>query len=62
MLLAEFDPVKDAVINPDMVIKAVPDFPETGQQGNDRPACLCACLADSAKRNNMKTTCACSMD
>lgn len=29
MLLAEFDPARDAVINPDMVIKEVPDFPET---------------------------------
>lgn len=28
MLPAEFDPAKDAVIDPDMVIKAVPDFPE----------------------------------
>ena len=29
MLLCEFDPVKDAVINPDILHHPIPDFPET---------------------------------
>lgn len=29
MLLTEFDPIREAVINPDMVFKKIPDFPET---------------------------------
>ncbi len=29
MLLNEFDPAREAVINPDIVFKPVPDFPET---------------------------------
>ena len=29
MLLEEFDPVREAVINPDMIYRPVPDFPET---------------------------------
>jgi len=29
VLLEEFDPVRDAVINPDMIISPMPDFPET---------------------------------
>lgn len=29
MLLTEFDPARDAVINPDMIFHKVPDFPET---------------------------------
>ena len=29
MLLTEFDPARDAVINPDMIHSKVPDFPET---------------------------------
>ena len=29
MLLEEFDPVRNAVINPDMIYHPVPDFPET---------------------------------
>ena len=29
MLLEEFDPVREAVINPDMLFHPVPDFPET---------------------------------
>ena len=27
MLLEEFDPVREAVINPDMIYQPVPDFP-----------------------------------
>ena len=29
MLLSEFDPLKEAVINPGMMFQAIPDFPET---------------------------------
>lgn len=29
MLLTDFDPEKHAVINPDMMFRKVPDFPET---------------------------------
>ena len=29
MLLTEFDPTRDAVINPDMIHSKVPNFPET---------------------------------
>lgn len=29
MLLTEFDPARDTVINPDMIHQKMPDFPET---------------------------------